>query len=83
MKGVQLSAATCTWLFFGLLAYVFFFGGQTRFIIEEGITALGNMTQNFIGLSTWTDSLRTSSFPQTWGTASGRFTKARPIPCTE
>ena len=66
MKGVQLSAATCTWLFFGLLAYVFFFGGQTRFIIEEGITALGNMTQNFIGLSTWTDSLRTSSFPQTW-----------------
>ena len=24
------------------------------------------MTQNFIGLSTWTDSLRTSSFPQTW-----------------
>ena len=66
MKGVQLSAATCTWLFFGLLAYVFFFGGQTRFIIEEGITALGNMTQNFIGLATWTDSLRTSSFPQTW-----------------
>ena len=66
MKGVQLSAATCTWLFFGLLAYVFFFGGQTRFIIEEGITALGNLTQNFIGLATWTDSLRTSSFPQTW-----------------
>ena len=66
MKGVQLSAATCTWLFFGLLAYVFFFGGQTRFIIEEGITALGNMTQNFISLATWTDSLRTSSFPQTW-----------------
>ena len=24
------------------------------------------MAQNFIGLSTWTDALRTSSFPQTW-----------------
>ena len=51
MKGVQLSAATCTWLFFGLLAYVFFFGGQTRFIIEEGITALGNMETAFLAFS--------------------------------
>ena len=66
MKGVQLSASCCTYLFFGLLAYVFFFGGETRFIVEAGITALGNLAQNFIGLATWTDSMRTSSFPQTW-----------------
>ena len=26
----------------------------------------GNMVQNFIGMSTWTDALRTSSFPQNW-----------------
>lgn len=66
MKGIMRSAACCTYLFFTLLAYVFFFGGESRFIIESGITSLGNLVQNFIGLSTWTDSLRTSSFPQTW-----------------
>lgn len=66
MKGIMRSAACCTYLFFTLLAYVFFFGGETRFIVENGITSLGNLVQNFVGLSTWTDSLRTSSFPQTW-----------------
>lgn len=66
MKGIQISASCCVYLFFTLLAYVFFFGGETRFIVETGITALGNLTQNFISMSTWTDSLRTSSFPQTW-----------------
>lgn len=66
MKGVQKAAACCTYLFFTLLAYVFLLGGESRFIVETGITALGNMVQNFIGLSTWTDSMRTSSFPQNW-----------------
>ncbi|MCD8221058.1 MAG: BCCT family transporter [Clostridiales bacterium] len=66
MKGVQISASCCTYLFFGLLAYVFFFGGETRYIVETGLSALGNLTQNFIVLSTWTDALRTSSFPQNW-----------------
>ncbi len=64
MRGIQLSASCCMYLFFTLLAYVFFFGGETRFIVETGITALGNLTQNFITMATWTDSLRTSSFPQ-------------------
>ena len=41
-------------------------GGKARYTIETGITAIGNLTQNFIGLCTWTDALRTSSFPQTW-----------------
>lgn len=66
MQGIIRSAACCTYLFFTLLAYVFFFGGESRFIVEAGITSLGNLVQNFIGLSTWTDSMRTSSFPQTW-----------------
>ncbi len=66
MKGVQLSARCCIYLFFALLAYVFLFGGEARYIVETGITALGNMTQNFIALSTWTDALRTTSFPQSW-----------------
>ncbi len=66
MKGIKLSSTCCTYLFFALLAYVFLFGGQARYIIETGITALGNLAQNFISLSTWTDALRTSSFPQNW-----------------
>ncbi len=66
MKGIQISASCCTYLFFGLLAYVFFFGGETRYIVETGLSALGNLTQNFIVLSTWTDALRTSFFPQNW-----------------
>ena len=53
-------------MFFGLLAFVFVFGGQARFIIETGFTSLGTMIQNFIGLSTYTDPLRTSNFPQNW-----------------
>ena len=66
MKGVAKLAASCSYLFFALLAYVLIGGGQMRYTIETGLTALGNLTQNFITLSTWTDSLRTSSFPQNW-----------------
>ena len=66
MKGVAKLAASCSYLFFILLAYVLIGGGQPRYIMETGITAIGNLTQNFISLSTWTDSLRSSSFPQNW-----------------
>ncbi len=64
MKGIQRSAACCSYLFFLLLAYVFFLGGESRFTVETGITSLGLLAQNFIHLSTWTDSLRATSFPQ-------------------
>ena len=66
MKGVSKLASSCTYLFFALLLYVLIGGGKARYTIETGITAIGNLTQNFIGLCTWTDALRTSSFPQTW-----------------
>ena len=42
------------------------FGGQAKFIIENGFGTLGKMVQNFIGLSTYSDPLRTSGFPQSW-----------------
>ena len=64
MKGVKYLAHICMYVFFVLLAYVLLLGGQTRYIIETGFTAIGNLAQNFIGLSTWTDALRTSDFPQ-------------------
>ena len=51
---------------FMLLAYVFFLGGESRYIIETGLSSIGNLVQNFIGLATWTDALRTTSFPQNW-----------------
>jgi BCCT family betaine/carnitine transporter len=66
IKGVSWMAAACMYVFFALLAYVFFLGGMPRYIIETGLTAIGNVVQNFVALSTWTDALRTSSFPQNW-----------------
>lgn len=66
MKGISFLAKACIYLFFGLLAYVFLFGGQTQYIIETGITSLGTTIQNFVGLATYSDPLRTSSFPQNW-----------------
>ena len=66
MKGVARLASSCVGLFFVLLAYFFFGGGEMRYIAETGLTSLGNLFHNFIPLATWTDALRTSSFPQNW-----------------
>ena len=66
IQGVSWLANACMILFGILLAYVLIFGGQPVYIIETGFSALGNMIQNFIGLSTWTDPLRTTFFPQNW-----------------
>ncbi len=65
-KGISKLANICIYLFFGLLAFVLLFGGETRYIIETGLNSLGTMVQNFIGLSTFTDPLRSSHFPQNW-----------------
>lgn len=66
MKGVARLAVGCSYLFFALLLYVLFGGGETIYIIETGISSIGNMVQNFVGLSTWMDPLRENSFPQNW-----------------
>ena len=66
LKGVSMLANTCTYLFFGLLAFVLFGGGKTSYIIETGVSSLGKMIQNFIELATFTDPLRKSNFPQNW-----------------
>lgn len=65
-KGVSILANACIIMFFGLLAYVLLFGGETVFIIETGITSLGRMVQNFLTLATYTDPMRTTYFPQNW-----------------
>ncbi len=66
IKGIGYLAKACVWLFFGLLAYVLIFSGQTRYIIETGISSLGTMFQDFLELATYTDPQRTTSFPQNW-----------------
>lgn len=65
-KGISILANVCIYLFFGLIAFVLLFGGEARYIIETGFSALGKMIQNFIDLSTFTDPMRKSGFPQNW-----------------
>ena len=65
-KGISILAKVCINFFFGLLAIVLLFGGETRYILETGLSSLGTMVQNFIGLSTYTDPLRKTNFPQDW-----------------
>lgn len=66
MKGVSYLAKVCMYVFGALLLYVLLFGGKFFYIFETGFSALGNMVQNFISLSTYTDPLRENSFPQNW-----------------
>lgn len=65
-KGISKLANSCIYMFFGLLLFVLLFGGETRYIIETGISSLGRMVQNFFELATYTDPQRTTSFPQNW-----------------
>lgn len=65
-KGISLLAKICIYMFFGLLAFVLIFGGETRYIIEMGFESLGKVIQNFFELSTYTDPNRTTNFPQDW-----------------
>lgn len=66
MKGIARLAKLCIYLFFALLAYFLLLGGEARYILETGFSAIGNLLQNFIGLATTTDPLRETSFPQNW-----------------
>jgi len=68
MKGVSKLANASVYIFFALLFYFLFLGGETRYILETGVASIGNLAQNFIVLTTWTDPLRTDSFPQNWTT---------------
>lgn len=65
-KGISLLAKSCIYLFFGLLVFVLFFGGETRYIIETGFSSFGKMVQNFFELSTFSDPQRNTGFPQNW-----------------
>ena len=66
MGGISSLANVCTLCFYGLLLYVLFFGGQAKFILETGLSAIGRLTQYFPSLSTYTDPLRETGFAQNW-----------------
>lgn len=66
VKGISKLAGICSYLFFAILLYFLFLGGETRYIIETGFQSLGNMIQNFVGLSTYMDPGRTDGFAQNW-----------------
>lgn len=65
-KGISFLAKSCIYMFFGLLCFVLLMSGEARYIIETGVMSIGKMVQNFFELSTFTDPLRTSNFPQNW-----------------
>lgn len=71
IDGISKLAQICSYLFFILLIYFFIGGGECIYIIETGITSIGNLVQNFISLSTQMDPLRcsgdeTMGFVQNW-----------------
>lgn len=66
VKGISRLAEICSYLFFALLFYFLFLGGETKYILENGFQSFGNMLQNFIGLSTYMDPLRQNGFAQNW-----------------
>lgn len=65
-KGISFLAKSCIYLFFIFLGYVLLFTGDGKYIVETGFTSLGTMVQHFFELSTFTDPLRQSFFPQNW-----------------
>lgn len=66
MKGLAKLANISVVLFLTLLIYVFVFSGEQRFIIENGISSIGNLVNNFVNISTDTDPLRKYTFIQNW-----------------
>ena len=70
MKAISHLATICV-VIFCVLVGIFFICGPKIYIVETGITAIGNVLQNFFHMSTWMDPLRLSStggngFPQDW-----------------
>ena len=66
LKGISNLAGICSYLFFAILLYFLLLGGEIGYIIETGFQSIGNMIQNFIGLSTYMDPLRENGFAQNW-----------------
>lgn len=63
MKAISRLSTVCYIFFISLLLYVLLFSGSFSYIVDAGVQAVGNLTQNFIGMATTTHS---HSFTQNW-----------------
>ncbi len=66
MKSIAKLAEYSSYTLIVFLLYVLIFGGEAKYILETGLSSIGNLAQNFIGLSTQLDPLRENNFPQNW-----------------
>lgn len=69
-KGISKVSSACIVMFLSLVA-LFLFNDNFRFIVENALNSFGNLVQNFLRLSTWTDPSRQSGngvtgVPQDW-----------------
>ncbi|MGI6776756.1 MAG: BCCT family transporter [Acetivibrionales bacterium] len=66
IKGISLVAKACT-ISFGALLICFMLMGDPIYIINTGVSAIGNLSQNLLKMATYTDPLMLSGgFSQDW-----------------
>lgn len=64
-KGIKVLSTVNAFLALLFILFVLIVG-PTTFILEMGVTALGNVSQNFIQMLTWTDPLSKADFVESW-----------------
>jgi len=64
-KGIKILSDINVILAIGLLAFTFIVG-PNLFIVNGWLNSLGQMASNFVTMSTWTDPVQHSTFPQDW-----------------
>lgn len=66
MNGISKLATLCSILFFALLGYFFFLGGQGEYIIIHGMESLKYMIFHFTQMSFTNNPIHPNSFAQNW-----------------
>nr|WP_067292433.1 BCCT family transporter [Marinobacterium profundum] len=64
-KGIKRLSIFSTFVTVGIVVYILLVG-PTHFIMGLGFDSVGYVVENFIKMSTWTDSINKSGFPQAW-----------------
>lgn len=64
LKGIELLSSICIYIFLIFLAYIFIFGGETRFILESSFKQIGVLFDHLIFFFTDIDPTRKSTFVQ-------------------
>lgn len=64
-SGIKRLSTFSTLISLAIVVYIFVVG-PTKFILGLGMDSLGYAIENYIKMSTWTDSVNQSGFPQAW-----------------